>query len=260
MNKKIIYLSFLAVFLILSVSMVCAEDDGTQNISVNLVWSDSNNLPESVTVELLKDGSVVDTKTLSAGNSWSATFTNQDLDGSYSVKVADNSDYTTSVSGDVNSGFKITGKTINNEKTSDNTNKNAEKTQEKSNFTSSANVLKQYLNSSNVSNSTDNSTNKTNDTSIENTTDENSTEKTNGTSIDNSTKKSNSTLIIDNTTKTKTVKAVTKVNEVVKEKHPLKKAAENKTVKHDLKNTGLPIALVVIALAVLIAVPMLRKK
>lgn len=279
MNKKIICISFLIVFLMLSVSMVCAEDDdygiqgddgsqdnyGTQDITVKLKWVDSKNLPESVTVKLLKDGNVVDTKTLNSKNSWSATFTNQDTDGTYTVNVTDSSKYTTSVSGNANSGFEITGKIIKDDKSSDATHQtnNVEKNQSKSNFPSSGDLLKQVMNNTAVSNSTNNSTNGTNVTPIDNSTDDNntddnSTDDTNGTSKDNSTDKSNST-IIDDTTETETITTITKVSEIIKETFLLKEPA-NHTIKHDLKNTGLPIALVLVAFAVLIAGSIIRKK
>lgn len=116
MNRKLFTILLVAIFLIASVGFVSAadtSDDGkssSHSISVSINWNgdSQSDRPGSVTVKLVKDGAVVDTATLTAGNSWSTTFTTSG-DGSYSVQQAgDLSDYSVSTSGSASSGFVIT--------------------------------------------------------------------------------------------------------------------------------------------------------
>ncbi|WP_298520157.1 Cna B-type domain-containing protein [uncultured Methanobrevibacter sp.] len=85
-----------------------------KTISVKVKWvGDSSKIPGSVTVKLMRGGSVVDTAVLSPANSWSATF-KVTGDGSYSVVESQNG-FTASVSGNANSGFVITNKIASND-------------------------------------------------------------------------------------------------------------------------------------------------
>ena len=88
-------------------------------IHVNKVWEDNGNQdkirPESITVNLLADGNVVDNARLSEDNYWEHTFSNLDLYNTesknkieYSVEEISVEGYTTVVAGNANDGFTIT--------------------------------------------------------------------------------------------------------------------------------------------------------
>lgn len=153
MNKKFLIAGVLAIFILLSICVISAADSNASDdvvkqddsvkqvdepvkqddsvkqdnsvkqadnpakqktISVKVRWDgDSSKIPGSVTVKLMRGGSVVDTAVLSPANSWSATF-KVTGDGSYSVVEAQNG-FTASVSGNANSGFVITNKIASNE-------------------------------------------------------------------------------------------------------------------------------------------------
>jgi LPXTG-motif cell wall-anchored protein len=94
----------------------------TVDVSGTVVWDDSEDQdglrPEAVAVNLLRDGTVVETTTVAAGGdgTWSFSFEDQPLYDStdasaygYTVEVADVPDgYSSVVSGDIASGFTIT--------------------------------------------------------------------------------------------------------------------------------------------------------
>lgn len=147
MNKKLLMAGVFAIFLLLSICVISAVDSNAsgdvvkqddsvkqvddpvkqddsvkqadnpvkqKTISVKVKWvGDSSKIPGSVTVKLMRGGSVVDTAVLSPANSWSATF-KVTGDGSYSVVESQNG-FTASVSGNANSGFVITNKIASND-------------------------------------------------------------------------------------------------------------------------------------------------
>ncbi|MCI8601741.1 MAG: doubled motif LPXTG anchor domain-containing protein [Oscillospiraceae bacterium] len=81
----------------------------TTSVSVNKVWvgDTAANRPASITVNLLRNGEVYDTVTLSAGNGWHASWNNLDGDSRWSVEEADVPEgYISSVRG--TSAFTIT--------------------------------------------------------------------------------------------------------------------------------------------------------
>ncbi len=81
----------------------------TTSVSVNKVWvgDTAANRPASITVNLLRNGEVYDTVTLSAGNGWHASWSNLDGDSRWSVEEADVPEgYISSVRG--TSAFTIT--------------------------------------------------------------------------------------------------------------------------------------------------------
>ena len=115
MNKKLLTIFLVTAFLLASISYISAaeaSDDGNQTpqkISVKIEWNDDVNAsdrPSSVNVSLMKDGKVVETKTLSENNSWSVNFT-VDENGSFSVKEDDIPGYSISIKGNESKGFII---------------------------------------------------------------------------------------------------------------------------------------------------------
>lgn len=269
MNRKLLTILFIAVFLTACVSFVSAADDiKTQDISVKLTWDDIVNLPDKVTVNLLKDNKVVDTKVLSKSNSWSAVFKNQEDDGKYSIKVNDNKDYSFHIIGDAKKGFIIKENPldgdilgIDNETTvedvlnteipsSDNEDNLTEDESGNDNQTATEEETTPTEDAQSNSTDDDNST----DDSTDNSTDD---------STDNSTENSTSTDDKDDTSKDKNTKTkkTTKTKETVKTKivkHYNKTKPENNT-KQDMKKTGIPIALVLVAM-IAIFVPIIRRK
>ena len=125
MNKKLLTVGIIAIVLLLSVSVISATDSDasgdvdkqgvSKSISVKVKWTgDASKMPENVTVDLLRDGSVVDTAVLSKGNSWSATF-NVNEDGSYKVLEKNADAFDVSVKGNADTGFEITNKIVSEE-------------------------------------------------------------------------------------------------------------------------------------------------
>lgn len=90
------------------------EDNALQLQSIYVLkrWNDQSNLagkrPTSVTVELLRDETVVATVELSEQNGWSHTFTGMPKDGTYTVREVSVPHYTAHYSGDAVGGFVIT--------------------------------------------------------------------------------------------------------------------------------------------------------
>ncbi len=112
-NKKLFTILFIAVFLIASVGFVSATED-SKDISVKIMWDDANNAarPDSITVNLIQDGKVVDKATLSEQNSWKTTFNVQD-DGTYKVEIDnDLNDYSTKITENDQNSFIITNKLV----------------------------------------------------------------------------------------------------------------------------------------------------
>ena len=112
-NKKLFTILFIAVFLIASLGFVSATED-SKDISVKIMWDDANNAarPDSITVNLIQDGKVVDKATLSEQNSWKTTFNVQD-DGTYKVEIDnDLNDYSTKITENDQNSFIITNKLV----------------------------------------------------------------------------------------------------------------------------------------------------
>lgn len=242
MDKKFFTILLVAIFLVASIGFVSAADDGdsSQTITVKINWNkdSQSDRPDSVTVNLIKDGKIVDSTKLNAENSWSAKFT-VDGDGSYSVKQVDDlSDYSVSTKGSASSGFVITN-TFNAEVL----------TTSESNDTLEAedDVEPALTDANGTETSTNNDTNNGTDEgdTDTNTTDENDTETTGDDSP---------MVISPSKEKTDVVKKVEK--KVIKK---TEKQPKNVT-KNKLRNTGLPvIALVIVAFAAAF-VPFTRKK
>lgn len=245
MNKKLFTILLVAIFLVASVGFISAADasddgDATQTISVKIKWNgdSQSDRPSSITVNLIKDGNVVDSAKLSADNSWSAKFT-VDGDGSYSVKQAsDLSDYSISTSGSASSGFVIT-----------NTLKESALGVPESDDTLEVDTDE---NNTLIANDTTEGTDTNNDT---NETDEGSTD-TNSTD-ENDTEIDGTDAPITDSTQDVTKEPVKKVEKKVEKK--VVKKPKNVT-QNKLKNTGLPVIVLVIVAIAIAFVPFRRKK
>ncbi len=89
----------------------------TIDIDVEKIWNDNNNSdgkrPASITVELLANGTVADTITVTAADGWKGTFeglVEYDKDGNkitYTVREGNVDEYESSVSGNAEEGFTI---------------------------------------------------------------------------------------------------------------------------------------------------------
>lgn len=247
MNRKLFTVLLVAVFLVASVSFISAadaSDDGTNSsktISVKINWNGDSQTdrPASITVNLIKDGKVVDSKKLSADNSWSAKFTVSE-DGSYSVKQVESlSDYSISTSGSVSSGFVITN-TL------------------KEGALGSANDENLQADDNNAQNDSD--SNEALGTDENNTTEENETEEgetdTNTTDENETETTGDDSPITTSPNKEKT-EVVKKVEKKVIKKTDKKPKQATKT---QLRNTGIPVIVLVIVAFAAAFVPFSRKK
>ena len=234
MKKKLFTIFLVSIFLLASLSFIQAADTSDEganepsNISVKIKWDDkgqTDKRPDFVTINILKNGQIVDKIILNESNSWKATI-EVDNDGSYSVEEDDTtlSNYSISITGNPDIGFTIT-----NAFKSDTL--GAAGNDDSDNCATSSDVKDEAPTTEN--NAADNSADATaeNNTSDKNTTDTNSTQNTNQTNI----------TVVQNTT-------------IVKQE-PKKEDPVTTT----LKNTGLPILLVIVA-AIAIIIPITRRK
>ncbi len=235
MYKKLLGILVIAVFLIISVGAISAAD----SVSVKVTWD--GDAPDHVTVNLIKDGKVVDSAQLSASNSWKTTFKVDD-DGLYKVSEIVSDDYSYSVSGNANSGFVISNKLV---KTADVLGASEDEAIADS---SADDVLED--NSSDVENSTE--TGDTNTTDDSNVTDDTNVtdDETDGTDTEDESEEVNETI-----TTTITEHQVTKLVKQVDKKKPV-----NNTTKVKNRNTGFPVAVLVCAVFAAAFVPFTRKK
>ena len=84
------------------------HDGETTEVKVKKVWASGS--PQPITVELLKDGYVIDKVVLSEDNNWEFTFTNLPIGGNYSVREPSVPGFVTTVTGDAETGFIITNR------------------------------------------------------------------------------------------------------------------------------------------------------
>lgn len=252
MYKKLLPILIVLLFLITSLSVICAADD-SNTINVHIVWKGDST--DEVTVNLIKDDQIVDSAKLSTNNSWKTTFKVDD-DGNYDVKEVISEDYTTKVTGNAKDGFIITntlvkedvlgadGNTVDDEVSqSENDVALDDGSQNNANDQSDNTNGQTSDDQSAAGNGTDN--NSTDNNSTDNATDTNSDDETDSTDEDSSEE-----------TTTKTTKTTTTTTKVVKED---KKKPEN-TTKTKKNNTGFPIIVLVIAVFAAAFIPFSRKK
>lgn len=244
MNRKFLALCIFLLFLIISVGIVSAENEDVKQIKVRA----TGDMPSTITVSLLCDGKVVDTATLSQGNSWSTTF-KVNADGDYRVVANENPDYSMSVSGSADSGFVVNSKQISAEKLSENAD-DLIKENNSTEITPDVNTTEATQADDNIT-ETSPDVNTAEETPIDlNITVNNLTE--------NRTNEINITVENKNTSDSNNINVQNKI--VKKEdKKPVEKK-ENKTNKVKLRNTGLPLTVLVIAAFAAIFIPITRRK
>ncbi len=254
MYKKIFAAMLVALFLIVSVAVISATD----SIPVKAVWNGDEG--DIITVNLLKDGHVVDTVNLTSANSWKTAFDIDDGDGSYNISVVESKDFSSSVNGTADTGFvvscSLTGdvlKATEDDSSVEGTSQDDSSVEGTSQDDNSSEEVNVVLGTTATVNGTANNNTNSNATTASNSTsgDNNSTgsDKTDDKKDDSPSKEKTTTT----TTKTtKTTKVVTK--EAKKDKKP-----NNKT-KTIMDSTGFPIIVLVIAIFVAVLVPLLRKK
>ncbi|WP_458404961.1 hypothetical protein [Methanobrevibacter sp.] len=257
MYKKLLTIFIIAVFLITSVGVVSAAD----SISVKVVWDDHSQA-DHVTVKLIKDGQVVDSASLSPDNS-KTTFKVDDASGNYKVTEEISSDYSYSVSGNASTGFIISNKLVKQDVLSasddepvldDDTPDDKVSSNEENNEIAETDAP---VTSDNGTGETGDGNSNNNDTN-NNSTDNNSTDNnsTDDKPTDDSSKNKTDSNSKKPVKKTTTTTTKTTTSKVVKKEN---KKPENKTkTKH--KNTGFPVAVLVLAVFVAAFVPFSRKK
>ena len=281
MNKRIFAIFLAAIFLIVSVGVISAADDqsdvsadvdvkkvsNSKVISVKIVWDDADKTgarPDSVKVNLVKDGVVVDEVTLSESNSWSATFKAQSGDGTFKVTQSGNiGDYSVSTSGNADNGFIIVNKvkadvlgasedeTPLAEDTSDDA-KDVEGSTPDDDVIGDENDTETNSTEEESDSSDDNATDEETASDDANTTEEETaSDGANATDVE-TTSAGPTEKVIDTPTKNPVTKE--KVKKVIK---PLKK---NNVTKEKLKNTGIPLMVLVVAVFTAIFVPISGRK
>ena len=281
MNKRIFAIFLIAIFLIVSVGVISAADDqsdvsadvdvkkvsNSKVISVKIVWDDADKTgarPDSVKVNLVKDGVVVDEVTLSESNSWSATFKAHSGDGTFKVTQSGNiGDYSVSTSGNADNGFIIVNKvkadvlgasedeTPLAEDTSDDA-KDVEGSTPDDDVIGDENDTETNSTEEESDSSDDNATDEETASDDANTTEEETaSDGANATDVE-TTSAGPTEKVIDTPTKNPVTKE--KVKKVIK---PLKK---NNVTKEKLKNTGIPLMVLVVAVFTAIFVPISGRK
>lgn len=281
MNKRIFAIFLVAIFLIVSVGVISAADDqsdvsadvdvkkvsNSKVISVKIVWDDADKTgarPDSVKVNLVKDGVVVDEVTLSESNSWSATFKAQSGDGTFKVTQSGNiGDYSVSTSGNADNGFIIVNKVKADVLgASEDETPLAEDTSDDAKDVEGSTPDDDVIGDENDTET--NSTEEESDSSDDNATDEETaSDDANTTEEETASDGANATDVettsagpTEKVTDTPTKNPVTKekVKKVIK---PLKK---NNVTKEKLKNTGIPLMVLVVAVFTAIFVPISGRK
>ena len=281
MNKRIFAIFLVAIFLIVSVGVISAADDqsdvsadvdvkkvsNSKVISVKIVWDDADKTgarPDSVKVNLVKDGVVVDEVTLSKSNSWSATFKAQSGDGTFKVTQSGNiGDYSVSTSGNADNGFIIVNKVKADVLgASEDETPLAEDTSDDAKDVEGSTPDDDVIGDENDTET--NSTEEESDSSDDNATDEETaSDDANTTEEETASDGANATDVettsvgpTEKVTDTPTKNPVTKekVKKVIK---PLKK---NNVTKEKLKNTGIPLMVLVVAVFTAIFVPISGRK
>lgn len=281
MNKRIFAIFLVAIFLIVSVGVISAADDqsdvsadvdvkkvsNSKVISVKIVWDDADKTgarPDSVKVNLVKDGVVVDEVTLSKSNSWSATFKAQSGDGTFKVTQSGNiGDYSVSTSGNADNGFIIVNKvkadvlgasedeTPLAEDTSDDE-KDVEESTPDEDVIGDENGTETNSTEEESDSGDDNATDEETASDDANTTEEETaSDGANATDVE-TTSAGPTEKVTDTPTKNPVTKE--KVKKVIK---PLKK---NNVTKEKLKNTGIPLMVLVVAVFTAIFVPISGRK
>lgn len=282
MNKRIFAIFLVAIFLIVSVGVISAADDqsdvsadvdvkkvsNSKVISVKIVWDDADKTgarPDSVKVNLVKDGVVVDEVTLSESNSWSATFKAQSGDGTFKVTQSGNiGDYSVSTSGNADNGFIIVNKvkadvlgasedeTPLAEDTSDDAKDVEGSTPDDDDVIGDENDTETNSTEEESDSSDDNATDEETASDDANTTEEETaSDGANATDVE-TTSAGPTEKVTDTPTKNPVTKE--KVKKVIK---PLKK---NNVTKEKLKNTGIPLMVLVVAVFTAIFVPISGRK
>lgn len=281
MNKRIFAIFLVAIFLIVSVGVISAADNqsdvsadvdvkkvsNSKVISVKIVWDDADKTgarPDSVKVNLVMDGVVVDEVTLSESNSWSATFKVQSGDGTFKVTQSGNiGDYSVSTSGNADNGFIIVNKvkadvlgasedeTPLAEDTSDDA-KDVEESTPDDDVIGDENGTETNSTEEESDSGDDNATDEETASDDANTTEEETaSDGANATDVE-TTSAGSTEKVIDTPTKNPVTKE--KVKKVIK---PLKK---NNVTKEKLKNTGIPLMVLVVAVFTAIFVPISGRK
>lgn len=291
MNKKIFAILSISIFLIAAVSFVCASNE---EITVSMDWKDDgfeSERPSGVTVNLLEDGKIIDTIILKESKLWNGSFKVSEY-GDYSIEVEDVPNYTITTKNTYEDEYIVTAKIMKDsvlkasddepvetddkdtsvEKASDDeptetnqdntpvekTDKKVVKSNKKDTKVENTNiVIQQASNNKNVlgdivtdptydgNNTNNNNTNNTNNTTNNST---NSNQTTNGNNTQNKT--------TTKVTTTETIKVISK--EPKKENKTPEK--DNNTNATDLKNTGIPVAVLILVAMAAIFIPILRKK
>ena len=253
MNKEILIVLLVAICLITSVGVISAAND-SHFIPVKIVRNGDGNIPDFVIVELIKDGKVIDTKKITAEDSWKTTFKVDD-DGNYKVKekTLDGCSFTVSKDGD---GFII---------------KNVFDKEEVIGVSNDESVAAdEFADEDMITATDDESILDVDATGGKNLTDGNGTGNSNST--DNSTGESNST---DNSTDDATVDTNDDVDDAADDSDDEKTITTTKTttttkiIKQEKKpvnttsnniKTGFPIVVLVIAVFVAAFIPLSRRK
>lgn len=252
MNRKLLTIILVAVFLITSLGVISAAKD-SDSISVKIVWDDNvDDKPDFIKVNLLKDGKIVDSANLNESNSWKVDFSVDD-DGKYQVKEEISSDYSAKIKGNAQEGFVITNKLVKTDVLGAGDNQTP--LEESSNASQlSANNESGLIEASNDSAKQNNASS---GNGTQNSTDTNSTNSTNSTVPEEDDDDDTDDDSSDESTSTVTT---TKITKTVVKKAP--KEAEKKPVNttEKMKKTGFPLIVLVIAAFVAIFVPISRKK
>ncbi len=271
MNKKIFAIFFIAALLLLCAGAVSAADsqDGSKAITVKINWNDAAKVserPNQVSVNLIKDGNVVDTAVLKESNSWKATFDAQG-EGSFKVQASDINDYSKALSGGADEGFIVTYSLKTDVLGASDDAAVIEEADDEAVVEQVDDAVDDAVvgddnesdDDTNITNEADTETDGDEEVDDTNTTDDETTDDevddTNGTDDETFNESAPiTTYNKDPTSNNKNPITKEKVKKVVK---PLKK---NNVTKEQLRHTGLPLAVLVVAAFAAIFVPFSRRK
>ena len=253
MKKKIFAIILVSIFIISAITFVSAQetsDSGnaaSHSFTVKIDWKDAGNddaRPDSITVDLMKNGEVIGTKKLNKDNSWSATF-NVEEEGNFSIKeVTELSDYSASVNDSPDNKIVITYTLKGNASGEPQENASVEK----------SNTLTSIVIEESVAaptNTSDNDTANSTDDNSTNTTINNNTDNSTNNNTDNSTDNSTNNNTDNNATNNNGTDNNVNKNNVTKHAQQIPKKEHKKPpliTKNKLIQAGIPVAVLVIAI------------
>ena len=261
MSKKLFAILGILLVLVVSVGVISAEEnanDDTQvensKVKVSISWNDdgnTDNRPSSISVTIKSGGKVIGTLTLSQANGWQDSLSA--TGGDYSISIDDVASYSKEISqnGDsFNVVYSNDGQDVDDTPENDTDDDSDIVDDDNSTDDDDSDIVGDDNSTDDDDSDIVDDDNSTDDDDSDIVDDDNSTDDDDGDSDLNGTNGNDDSLNVDKNAPLK--------NKIVKQNKVLKQ--NNNVTKKQLRQTGLPIAVLVLVLIVVALVPISRRK